>query len=82
MVSSKIYATSDRMDDSAKMIGLMRERGVSKTPGCSWVEVKGKVLEFYASTELQHGAEDMYQLMAILVDEMRLEGYAPNLDLV
>ena len=82
VVSSKIYATSDRMDDSAKMIGLMRERGVSKTPGCSWVEVKGKVLEFYASTELQHGAEDMYQLMTILVDEMRLEGYAPNLDLV
>ncbi|RLN03930.1 pentatricopeptide repeat-containing protein [Panicum miliaceum] len=82
VVSSKIYATSDRMDDSAKMIGLMRERGVSKTPGCSWVEVKGKVLEFYASTELQHGAEDMYQLMAILVDEMRREGYAPNLDLV
>lgn len=82
VVSSKIYATSDRMDDSARMIGLMRERGVSKTPGCSWVEVKGKVLEFYASAEPQHGAEDMYQLMDILVDEMRLEGYVPNLDLV
>ncbi|CAN6331688.1 unnamed protein product [Urochloa humidicola] len=82
VVSSKIYATSDRMDDSARMIGLMRERGVSKTPGCSWVEVKGKVLEFYASAEPQHGAEDMYQLMDILVDEMRLEGYVPNLHLV
>jgi len=82
VVSSKIYATSDKMDESARMIGLMRERGVSKTPGCSWVEVHGKVLEFYASTEPQHGAEDMYQLMCILVNEMRLEGYVPNLDLV
>lgn len=82
VVSSKIYAVADRMDDSARMIGLMRERGVSKTPGCSWVEVKGKVLQFYASTEPQHGPEDMYQLMNILVDEMRLEGYVPNLDLV
>ncbi|EER99847.2 pentatricopeptide repeat-containing protein At2g34400 [Sorghum bicolor] len=82
VVSSKIYATSDKMDESARMIGLMRERGVNKTPGCSWVEVHGKVLEFYASTEPQHGAEDMYQLMGILVNEMRLEGYVPNLDLV
>ncbi|RLM58580.1 hypothetical protein C2845_PM18G12480 [Panicum miliaceum] len=71
VVSSNIYATSDRMDDSARMIGLMRERDISKTPGCSWVEDKDKVLEFYTSTEPQHGAEDMYQLMAIPVDEMR-----------
>ncbi|GJN36310.1 hypothetical protein PR202_gb25157 [Eleusine coracana subsp. coracana] len=82
VVSSKIYATTDRLDDSARMIGLMRERGVSKTPGCSWVEVNGKVLEFYASTEPQHGAEEMYELMDTLVDDMRLEGYVPNLDLV
>ncbi|KAJ1264649.1 hypothetical protein BS78_08G016200 [Paspalum vaginatum] len=82
VVSSKIYATSKKMDESARMIGLMRERGVSKTPGCSWVEVNGKVLEFYASTEPQHGEEDTYQLMGILVDEMRLQGYVPDLDLV
>ncbi|TVU18683.1 hypothetical protein EJB05_34793, partial [Eragrostis curvula] len=58
VVSSKVYATTDRLDDSARIVGLMRERGVSKTPGCSWVEVNGNVLEFYASTEPQHGAED------------------------
>uniref|UniRef100_M8CW55 Pentatricopeptide repeat-containing protein n=1 Tax=Aegilops tauschii TaxID=37682 RepID=M8CW55_AEGTA len=82
VVSSKIYASSDRLDDSARMRGLMRERGVSKIPGCSWLEVSGRVLEFYAGDEPQHGAEDMYQLLDMLVDEMRLEGYVPNLDLV
>ncbi|XP_048552627.1 pentatricopeptide repeat-containing protein At2g34400-like [Triticum urartu] len=82
VVSSKIYASSDRLDDSARMRGLMRERGVSKIPGCSWLEVSGRVLEFYAGDEPQHGAEDMYQLLHMLVDEMRLEGYVPNLDLV
>ncbi|KAL5229782.1 hypothetical protein ABZP36_028558 [Zizania latifolia] len=82
VVSSKIYAISDRLDDSARMRGLMRERGVSKTPGCSWVEVSGKVLEFYAGDEPQHGADDMYQLLDLLVGEMRLEGYVPNLDVL
>ncbi|KAF7096396.1 hypothetical protein CFC21_098350 [Triticum aestivum] len=82
VVSSKIYASSDRLDDSARMRGLMRERGVSKIPGCSWIEVSGRVLEFYAGDEPQHGAEDMYQILNMLVDEMRLEGYVPNLDLV
>ncbi|EAY97495.1 hypothetical protein OsI_19422 [Oryza sativa Indica Group] len=82
VVSSKIYASSGRLDDSAKMRGPMRERGVNKTPGCSWVEISGKVLEFYAGDEPQHGADDMYQVLDLLVDEMRLEGYVPNLDVV
>ncbi|TVU18684.1 hypothetical protein EJB05_34794, partial [Eragrostis curvula] len=58
VVSSKIYATTDRLDDSAMMIGLE---------------------EFY---EPQHGAEDIYELMDILVDYMKLAGYIPNFDLV
>ncbi|OAY79005.1 Pentatricopeptide repeat-containing protein [Ananas comosus] len=79
LVSSKIYASSNRWDDSARMIELMRERGVSKTPGCSWVEIDGEVHEFYAGDDLHLCTEDIYQTLIALVEEMKLEGYIPNI---
>ncbi|KAH9805783.1 pentatricopeptide repeat-containing protein [Citrus sinensis] len=39
VISSKIFANLKMWDDSAKMRALMREKGVSKTPGCSWIGI-------------------------------------------
>ncbi|KAJ7015412.1 hypothetical protein NC653_004650 [Populus alba x Populus x berolinensis] len=36
-----------RWDDSAKM----RKCGVSKTPGCSWIDVGARAHEFHAEVE-------------------------------
>ncbi|GFZ08654.1 pentatricopeptide repeat (PPR-like) superfamily protein [Actinidia rufa] len=41
VISSKIY-------DSARMRVLMRQKGVTKTPGCSWIEMGAQVHEFHA----------------------------------
>ena len=37
-----------RWDDSAKM----RQCGVSKTPGCSWIDVGARAHEFHAGGQL------------------------------
>ncbi|KAJ4786291.1 Pentatricopeptide repeat-containing protein [Rhynchospora pubera] len=81
VLSSRIYEKSNRLDDSARMRGLMRERGVIKTPGCSWIEICGEVHEFYARDELHYRVGDIYQMIDLLVWEMRLEGYVPNTEL-
>lgn len=81
MVSSRMYEGSDRLEDSARMRGLMRERGVTKTPGCSWIQNCGEVHEFYAGDELHPRVGDIYQMIDLLVREMRLEGYVPNTEL-
>ncbi|KAG6740084.1 hypothetical protein POTOM_057721 [Populus tomentosa] len=72
IISSKIYANMRRWDDSAKM----RQRGVSKTPGCSWIDVGARAHEFHAGGSLHHHSKNIYQL---LNEEMKREGYIPNI---
>ncbi|XP_050215835.1 pentatricopeptide repeat-containing protein At2g34400 [Mercurialis annua] len=75
IISSKIYANSKRWEDSANMRVLMRQRGVTKIPGCSWVEFGAQVHEFHAGDMLHHDSVEIYQL---LNDEMKRLGYTPK----
>lgn len=57
-----------RWDDSAKM----RQCGVSKTPGCRWIDVGARAHEFHAGDSLHHHSVNVYQL---LNEEIKREGY-------
>ncbi|KAJ7015409.1 hypothetical protein NC653_004650 [Populus alba x Populus x berolinensis] len=41
----------------------MRKCGVSKTPGCSWIDVGARAHEFHAGGSLHHHSENIYQLL-------------------
>ncbi|KAL9685780.1 hypothetical protein QQ045_023233 [Rhodiola kirilowii] len=45
---SNVYASQGRWDDVANIRIQMRERGATKEPGCSMIEVDGHVHEFWA----------------------------------
>ncbi|KAJ0527150.1 putative tetratricopeptide-like helical domain superfamily [Helianthus annuus] len=75
IISSHIYANSKRWDDCAKMRLLMRQKGVTKVPGSSWIEIDAQVHEFHVGDSLHINSEDVYKL---LVEEMTLEGYMVN----
>lgn len=80
VISSKIFANLRMWDDSAKMRALMREKGVSKTPGCSWIGIDDQIHEFHAGDDLHSHSAEVCQLFYLLNDEMKREGYIPKVD--
>lgn len=77
VISSKIFANLKRWDDSARMRVLMRQRGVMKTPGCSWIELETQLHEFHAGDGLQHNCRGIYELLDLLYEDLKREGYIP-----
>ncbi|KAL5707210.1 hypothetical protein ACHQM5_025288 [Ranunculus cassubicifolius] len=81
MISSIMYANSKNWDKSAKMRGLMRQRGVIKTPGCSWITIEDKVCEFHAGNGLHDREREMEGVISLLSQDMKREGYIPRTDI-
>lgn len=73
IISSKIYADVRRWDDCARMRMLMKQNGVTKTPGCSWIEMDGNLREFHAGDFLIEDAEEIHQVLGMLYDDMAME---------
>lgn len=79
IISSKIYANVNMWDDSARMRALMREKGVTKTPGCSWIEVDNHLREFRAGDGLSLDSIDICNTIGLLYEELKKEGYVPTI---
>ncbi|KAB2619333.1 pentatricopeptide repeat-containing protein [Pyrus ussuriensis x Pyrus communis] len=79
---ANVYTSMGRLDDAARCRLQMRDRGVSKTPGCSWIEVDNIVHEFFMG-DLSHPQMDkIYSMIRELRRKMKLAGYKPKTDLV
>ncbi|XP_009345233.2 pentatricopeptide repeat-containing protein At2g34400 [Pyrus x bretschneideri] len=78
VISSKIYANLEMWDDSARMRMLMRQRGVSKTPGCSWIGNEDQLHEFHSG----EGSTEILDVIKLLYEDLKIEGYIPNINSV
>ncbi|XP_057828380.2 pentatricopeptide repeat-containing protein At2g27610 [Cryptomeria japonica] len=79
---SNIYAASGRWDHLTSVRKSMKERGVKKEPGLSWIEVKGRVHSFTVMDRSHIQTEEIYRKLEILMELIKGAGYVPNTNFV
>ncbi|XP_062148846.1 pentatricopeptide repeat-containing protein At5g55740, chloroplastic [Alnus glutinosa] len=67
---SNAYAASGRWDEVSYMRDLMKQKGLTKVPGCSWVQIGGELHVFVAGDNSHPKAGDIYTILALLGMEM------------
>ena len=75
---ANIYAVAGRWDDEEKVRLRMKENGIKKIPGQTWIEIDGKVHTFFADDKSHERANEISAELKKLNDEMKESGYVPN----
>ncbi|KAM7270185.1 hypothetical protein ACFE04_029399 [Oxalis oulophora] len=79
---ANLYSACGKREDAAKIRKLMKDRGVKKEQGSSWVEVRNKVHIFGAEDTLHPQKEEIYKTMEKIWKEIKKMGFVPNTECV
>ncbi|CAN6451777.1 unnamed protein product [Victoria cruziana] len=72
------YATVGRWDEVTKVRGKIKEKGLIKEPGRSWIQIKGSVHSFLAKDSSNPRFSLMSTALESLFLMMKDEGYVPD----
>lgn len=76
---SNIYSDGENLEGVLKVRGMMRERQLRKKPGCSYVELKGKVHVFLAGDRSHRQTVKIYKMLDKLENLVKeLDEYKQN----
>lgn len=78
---SNVYASASRWEEAATVKRLMRERGVKKKPGCSWIEIDKKVHVFVAEDTSHPRIKEIHAYMSQLLMKLKQAGYVADIRL-
>ncbi|XP_031371750.1 pentatricopeptide repeat-containing protein At4g21300 isoform X2 [Punica granatum] len=76
---SNVHADAGQWIGVHRVRHLMKERGLQKIPGRSWVEIDNVTHIFVAADWTHPQSGEIYFALDILLQELRREGYAPQL---
>ncbi|KAL9239700.1 hypothetical protein vseg_013997 [Gypsophila vaccaria] len=76
---SNVFAASGRWNDVELVREKMREKGLKKSPACSWIELRDKVHTFTARDKSHPESEKIYEKLAQVIETLKTEaGYIPQ----
>uniref|UniRef100_A0A7N0TJB1 DYW domain-containing protein n=1 Tax=Kalanchoe fedtschenkoi TaxID=63787 RepID=A0A7N0TJB1_KALFE len=75
---SNIYSSAGLWDKATEVRRKMREMGVKKEPGHSWIEFDSRVHKFLVGDSSHSQSEELHGFLESLREEMRAAGYVPD----
>ncbi|CAL2225361.1 unnamed protein product [Prunus armeniaca] len=69
-----------RWDVVAEMRRMMKERGLKKAPGCSWISINSKTHCFYVADKAQPCSNSIYQMLDYLILVMKGACYSDDFE--
>ncbi|XP_057837801.1 pentatricopeptide repeat-containing protein At4g02750-like isoform X2 [Cryptomeria japonica] len=75
---SNIYAEVGRWGEVQMVRRLMKDSGIKKTPGCSWIEGDKMIHVFCAGDRSHPQTQEIYAKLQKLAGEMKAAGYFPD----
>ncbi|XP_060186114.1 pentatricopeptide repeat-containing protein At1g20230 [Lycium barbarum] len=79
---SNIYASNNRWNEVDKVRDMMKNMGLSKNPGCSWIEIKNKVHILLAGDELHPQMPQIMEKLRKLSMDMKNSGVSHDTEFV
>ncbi|CAN6443741.1 unnamed protein product [Victoria cruziana] len=79
---SNIYASANLWHEVFNARKMMKQKGVKKDPGYSWIDVKGKVHLFVVDDKSHPQSHDIYKKLEELIQRIKIAGYVPDTDYV
>ncbi|KAI3665971.1 hypothetical protein L6452_44607 [Arctium lappa] len=70
---SNVYAAAGKWPEVVKTRKLMKERGLKKSGGCSWIEVKNELNLFYSQDGSHMESNEIYGVLELLNSNMVIQ---------
>ncbi|KAL8459427.1 hypothetical protein ACS0TY_036786 [Phlomoides rotata] len=68
---SNIYASGGRWLDAMNTRNLMSQKGIKKTGGCSWIELRNQAHLFYSQDETHPQTTEIYRVLQLFSSEIQ-----------
>ncbi|KAE7999806.1 hypothetical protein FH972_004201 [Carpinus fangiana] len=77
---SNMYSAANRWEDAARIRRSMKSMGISKEPGCSWMEMNSHVHKFMSDDRGHPRTSEIYSKMDEIMILIKEAGYVPDMN--
>lgn len=79
---SNIYSAAGLWKDASKVRTLMKERGLTRNPGCSFIEHENKIHRFVVNDQSHPMSEEIHTKLEEIIRKIREAGCVPKTEFI